>query len=188
MSNAVNHGILTPLGTQQALEEGKSILFLLEANPGPGFGILLAYSIFGTGLLYQLATTMTANAAYRAAVGLALAATFLLIWINGAVGIIGDSDVNMLYVGVPMVGIAGALIAGFRAPGMARALFAAAVVQALVPVVALIIGEPDFAPGVLPVFGLNGGFVVLFMGSALLFRHAARQTNGPDGEPHLGSK
>ncbi|KUM39424.1 PTS mannitol transporter subunit IICBA [Arthrobacter sp. EPSL27] len=50
LNNAVNHGILTPLGTQQALEEGKSILFLLEANPGPGFGILLAYSIFGTGL------------------------------------------------------------------------------------------------------------------------------------------
>lgn len=50
LNNAINHGILTPLGTQQALEEGKSILFLLEANPGPGFGILLAYSIFGTGL------------------------------------------------------------------------------------------------------------------------------------------
>lgn len=50
LNNAVNHGILTPLGTQQALEQGKSLLFLLEANPGPGFGILLAYSIFGTGL------------------------------------------------------------------------------------------------------------------------------------------
>ncbi|MDN4643188.1 PTS mannitol transporter subunit IICBA [Arthrobacter sp. PsM3] len=50
LNNAINHGILTPLGTQQALEQGKSILFLLEANPGPGFGILLAYSIFGTGL------------------------------------------------------------------------------------------------------------------------------------------
>ncbi|BCW68740.1 PTS mannose transporter subunit IIA [Arthrobacter sp. NicSoilB4] len=50
LNNAINHGILTPLGTQQVLEQGKSILFLLEANPGPGFGILLAYSIFGTGL------------------------------------------------------------------------------------------------------------------------------------------
>jgi PTS system mannitol-specific IIC component len=50
LNNAVNHGILTPLGTQQALEQGKSILFLLEANPGPGFGILLAYSFFGKGL------------------------------------------------------------------------------------------------------------------------------------------
>ena len=50
LNNAVNHGILTPLGTQQALEQGKSILFLLEANPGPGFGILLAYRFFGKGL------------------------------------------------------------------------------------------------------------------------------------------
>ncbi|WP_426997409.1 PTS mannitol transporter subunit IICBA [Pseudarthrobacter sp. N5] len=50
LNNAVNHGILTPLGTEQALANGKSILFLLEANPGPGVGILLAYAIFGKGL------------------------------------------------------------------------------------------------------------------------------------------
>jgi mannitol PTS system EIICBA or EIICB component len=50
LNNAVNHGVLTPLGIQQATENGKSILFLLEANPGPGAGLLLAYAIFGTGL------------------------------------------------------------------------------------------------------------------------------------------
>ena len=50
LNNAINHGVLTPLGTAQALEEGKSILFLLEANPGPGLGLLLAYSFFGKGL------------------------------------------------------------------------------------------------------------------------------------------
>jgi PTS system mannitol-specific IIC component len=50
LNNAVNHGILTPLGTEQALQNGKSILFLLEANPGPGVGVLLAYMIFGKGL------------------------------------------------------------------------------------------------------------------------------------------
>jgi PTS system mannitol-specific IIC component len=50
LNNAVNHGILTPLGTEQALANGKSILFLLEANPGPGVGILLAYMFFGKGL------------------------------------------------------------------------------------------------------------------------------------------
>ncbi|MCC6495199.1 MAG: PTS mannitol transporter subunit IICB, partial [Propionibacteriaceae bacterium] len=42
LNNAINHGVLTPLGTQQAAEGGKSILFLLEANPGPGVGLLLA--------------------------------------------------------------------------------------------------------------------------------------------------
>ncbi|MGB7366187.1 PTS mannitol transporter subunit IICB [Carnobacterium jeotgali] len=49
LNNAINHGILTPLGIEQAAETGKSILFLLEANPGPGLGLLLAYSIFGKG-------------------------------------------------------------------------------------------------------------------------------------------
>jgi PTS system mannitol-specific IIC component len=50
LNNAVNHGVLTPLGIQQATENGKSILFLLEANPGPGAGLLLAYAVFGTGV------------------------------------------------------------------------------------------------------------------------------------------
>jgi mannitol PTS system EIICBA or EIICB component len=50
LNNAINHGVLTPLGIQQAAEHGKSILFLLEANPGPGLGILLAYAVFGTGV------------------------------------------------------------------------------------------------------------------------------------------
>lgn len=49
LNNAINHGVLTPLGTQQAAESGKSILFLLEANPGPGVGLLLAFTLFGIG-------------------------------------------------------------------------------------------------------------------------------------------
>ena len=43
LNNAINHGIFTPLGVQQAEEFGKSMVFLIEANPGPGFGLLLAY-------------------------------------------------------------------------------------------------------------------------------------------------
>ncbi|MCU0083043.1 PTS mannitol-specific transporter subunit IIBC [Streptococcus danieliae] len=49
LNNALNHGIFTPLGAEQVLETGKSVLFLLEANPGPGLGILLAYAFFGKG-------------------------------------------------------------------------------------------------------------------------------------------
>ena len=49
LNNAINHGVLTPLGIEQARETGKSILFLLETNPGPGLGVLLAYSLFGQG-------------------------------------------------------------------------------------------------------------------------------------------
>ncbi|ASS69891.1 PTS mannitol transporter subunit IICB [Bacillus atrophaeus] len=49
LNNAINHGILSPIGIEQAANTGKSILFLVEANPGPGLGILLAYMFFGKG-------------------------------------------------------------------------------------------------------------------------------------------
>ena len=49
LNNAINHGIFTPLGAEQVAEAGKSILFLIEANPGPGLGILVAYMVFGKG-------------------------------------------------------------------------------------------------------------------------------------------
>ncbi len=50
LNNAINHGVLTPLGTNESLQDGKSILFLLEANPGPGLGLLLAFMLFGKGM------------------------------------------------------------------------------------------------------------------------------------------
>ena len=55
LNNAINHGIFSPLGIQQASETGKSIFFLIEANPGPGLGILLAYMVFGKGTARQTA-------------------------------------------------------------------------------------------------------------------------------------
>lgn len=50
LNNAINHGILAPLAIEQATEAGKSILFLVETNPGPGLGILLAFTVFGHGI------------------------------------------------------------------------------------------------------------------------------------------
>ena len=49
LNNAINHGVLSPIGIEQVKETGQSILFLLEANPGPGIGVLLAYMFFGKG-------------------------------------------------------------------------------------------------------------------------------------------
>jgi PTS system mannitol-specific IIC component len=51
LNNAINHGVFTPLGTVEAEKNGQSILFLIEANPGPGLGILVAFAVFGVGLL-----------------------------------------------------------------------------------------------------------------------------------------
>ena len=50
LNNAINHGVFTPLGTAEAVREGQSILFLIEANPGPGLGLLMAFALFGKGV------------------------------------------------------------------------------------------------------------------------------------------
>ncbi|MGE8079805.1 PTS mannitol-specific transporter subunit IIBC [Peribacillus loiseleuriae] len=55
LNNAIHHGVISPIGIEQASNAGKSILFLLEANPGPGLGILLAYILFGKGMAKQSA-------------------------------------------------------------------------------------------------------------------------------------
>jgi len=56
LNNAINHGVLSPIGLEQVQQGGKSILFLLEANPGPGLGILLAFMFFGKGTAKQSAS------------------------------------------------------------------------------------------------------------------------------------
>jgi hypothetical protein len=138
--------------------------------------------LFGTGLTYELVARKGGTIAYRAAVGIACAAGLVLVWINAAVGIIGDEDLaNAMYFGVLVVGFIGAFMARFEPRGMSRTLFAMAVAQTLVPLVALTwIPEERFAPGVLPVMGLNAVFVALWVVSALLFRHAA--------EPRLSAR
>jgi hypothetical protein len=143
-------------------------------------GVLL----FGTGITYELAVRKTDNRAYRAAIGVALAAAFILIWVSGAVGIIGSEDepANLMYIGVLAVGIIGAVIARFQPDAMARAMFATAFAQALVGVIALASGLGTTGPiWPLDILGLTGFFVALFVASALLFRKAAREQS-PAGE------
>lgn len=55
LNNAINHGVFTPLGAEQAAATGKSIFYLIETNPGPGLGLLLAYMIAGRGMAKQSA-------------------------------------------------------------------------------------------------------------------------------------
>jgi hypothetical protein len=105
----------------------------------------------------------TDDNAYRFAVGIALAAAILLVWLSLGVGIIGgDGDpANLMYFGVLAVGIVGALIARFRPRGMARALFATALAQASVVAIALIAGLGYPWSGPLELSFLNGFFVAL---------------------------
>jgi hypothetical protein len=120
----------------------------------------------------------TDNIAYRSAVGVALAAALFLLWLMGAVGVIGvEGDrADLMYFGVLAVGIVGAIIARFKPHGMARALYATALAQALVAVIALIAGKHESSiSSVAEILGLNGIFVALFLGSAWLFQRAARE-------------
>jgi len=148
-------------------------LFVAGWNwPLPAF-ILAGTLLFGTGLTYELVAKKMNNKAYRFAVGLALGTGFILTWMNLAVGgILGDHPANLMYPGVLLVGFIGAIIARLKPHGMSRALFAMAFAMALVPVMALIVGAPAFANGVVAVFGLHAFFAILFVGSALLFRRA----------------
>jgi hypothetical protein len=113
---------------------------------------------------YELAARVTDNATYRFAVGVALAAAFILVWLSHGVGIIGkDGDpANVMYFGVLAVGITGAIIARLQPDGMARALVATALARALVAAVALIAGLGLPWSGALELTLLNGFFVVLF--------------------------
>lgn len=132
--------------------------------------------ILGTGATFEITVRKTDDTAYRAAVGLALAAAFFLVWVNGAVGIIGHAgnDANLMYVGVLAVGIIGSFIARFAPQGMARAMFATASAQALVALIAIVAGLGAPATGPMELLFLNGFFVALWAGSARLFRKAAR--------------
>jgi hypothetical protein len=116
------------------------------------------------------------NNTYKLAAGLALVGALMLIWLSLGVGIIGaDGDpANLMYFGVLAVGIAGAAIARFQPEGMARALFAMALAQALVAAVAIVggLGRPYSGP--LELMILNGFFIALFAASAWLFRRAAQ--------------
>ncbi len=138
------------------------------------FGVLL----LSVGVIYTLAARKTENIAYRTAVGIAIGTAFVLVWVNGAVGIIGNesNDANMMYFGVLGVGIIGALIARFKPLGMARVLYATALAQVLVAVIALIAGFGSTGP-IWPrdILVLTGFFATLWLISGWLFRKAARQ-------------
>jgi len=133
--------------------------------------------IAGTTLLYEWAVTLSPGWSYRAGVALALAGCFLLVWINLAVGIVGEEGDphNAAYFGEVLLAGATAFTARLRPAGMARAMLATAGFQLLVAALAALAGwgasEP---PGAVALFGLNLAFAALWLASAGLFWRAAR--------------
>lgn len=131
--------------------------------------IIFGAMLVAAGGVFELAARMTPNKAYRAAVGVALAAAFMLIWINGAVGIIGNEEnpANLMYYGVLVVGIIGVVIARRQPNGMARAMVVTAIAQTLVAVIALVAGLGHAVV-------VTGFFVALWLTSAWLFKKSGQ--------------
>ena len=118
---------------------------------------------------YEVATRISGNTSYRAGVGVAVVTGFLTVWINLAVGMLGDegNPANLLFGGVLLVALVGVVLAWFRPMAMARAMTAAALAQAAVAVYALVGGYASVTPHI-------ALFVVPWLVSAQLFRRAAR--------------
>jgi hypothetical protein len=174
--------LLTWGGAGLALLAPLVAMQVTDAVAWSGFDFAFAAALLGgAGLGVELAVRRSGLAAYRIGAVVALAAGLLLVWINGAVGIIGSEReaANRLYLGVLAVALAGAAAARFRAAGMAWAMLGAAAAQVLVPLAAARwVGAMAWSP---PVLGLTGGFAALWLVSAWQFRRAAAQGRGAEG-------
>lgn len=139
----------------------------------------------GVGLAYRLIARRTVGPAYRAATAIALCAAFLLLWVNGAVGLIGSekNPANLLYVGVLLIAAAGTAVSRLKPMAMAKALAATTIAQFIAPLVALMIDRSDFSPGIIPVVAMNFFFVLMFAASAALFYVAAHNQAPVAGHP-----
>lgn len=145
----------------------------------PGAFAVVGGLIFTIGFIYEVITRNRDALAYRAAVGLAFVAGFLLMWSN----LVQMADITRfagMHFFVPIVGLIGAAIARLRPRGMARVLVVMAVVQALVMVAVIYLTAQNSPDGISapPVWrGVFGNTVlcVMFLGSAMLFRKAARE-------------
>jgi hypothetical protein len=138
--------------------------------------VAFAVMLLMVGIPLELAVRMSRNWSYRGGALLALSGMFFTIWANLAVGIVGSegNPANMWFFAALLVGIAGSAIARFRANGMAIAMVATAASMGVAFAVAVM--GPTDEPNVSHWLELVGTsiFAALFLGSATLFRRAAR--------------
>ena len=132
--------------------------------------------LIGAGGIAELAVRASGAWSYRFGAGLAVLASALLLWFNGAVGIIGSEDhpANILYLGVIIAAFVGAVASRFRAAGLALAMASAAALQVIIGVVAVWRGWGEGSENwPRPVIVLSIVFGLLWLASAALFRRAA---------------
>ncbi len=143
--------------------------FTNEVAWGAGDFIVAGVLLFGAGLGYNVVARKFSIVAYRRAVALTIATALLLVWVNLAVGIIGNEAnlANLMFGGVLAIGLVGGLLARFQPRGMTWALVAMAVAQLSVSAITHVLGWGA-------TFAVNGFFAALWIVSALLFHSASR--------------
>ncbi len=136
-------------------------------------GVLL----FGTGTVFVFVLHNMENNSYRIGAGIALISTLILIWLNGAVGIVGHEgeQINLLYFIIPAVGLIGAFLSRFKTQGLCYTLFIMATIPMIIAIIALLgyLQEPPHNSAT-QILAINMFFTVLFSLSAISFRNAVR--------------
>jgi hypothetical protein len=134
------------------------------------FAVMAAMLALACGL-YEVGAWLSREPAYRAGFGMAVLAGFLTLWVNLAVGMLGDedNDANAMFIGVLAIGALGAVVARLKPMGMARAMFATALAQLAVVAIAMGLGGFDARE-----LMLTACFALPWLASGQLFRSAAQ--------------
>jgi hypothetical protein len=150
--------------------------FTDEVNWSVADFLVMGVLIFSAGLSYVLITRYVTNIVHKAAIVMALSSTFLMIWANLAVGLIGSgpNPGNLMYLGVIAVGLIGTFFSRFTPAGMERTLYSMALAVVLLAIIALATSMQHYAgSSVAEIIGVNGFLASLFGISGLLFRYVA---------------
>jgi hypothetical protein len=151
--------------------------FTNEVNWSAGDFVIMGILVFTTGFSYVLLIRSSSNIIYRASVALAIGSTFLLIWANLAVGLIGSgaNAANLMYAGIVAIVIIGTFLSRLTAKGMERVMFTAAITLVLIAIIQLLTKMYQY-PGssVIEIIAVNGFFATLFAVAGLLFRYINR--------------
>lgn len=135
--------------------------------------ILAGAMLFGAGFTYLWVVRKKPSLLFQIATGIALGTLLMLIWVNLAVGIIGKEDhfLNKLYFIIPVIGFLGTILTRLEPRGMAITLYAMALAQGLITIIALIRVVKDLYDGTITgIIALNMFFIILFIISGWLFR------------------
>ena len=153
--------------------------FTAEVNwTGSDFAVMGIMLATACGL-YELATWLSTDTAYRAAFGMAVVVGFMTVWVNLAVGMFGSEQnpINLMFAGVLLVAMLGASLARFRPHGMALTMTATALAQLLAAAIGLAVGltvgmDEEHGPDVRREALLTACFALPWLVSAQLFRRA----------------